>query len=69
MYHAFMAKKKTGWPKRLYELRKRLGGITQEQAAARVRVSRRAWVKWECGQQVPSPAHQLLIDLLEQEKI
>jgi DNA-binding transcriptional regulator YiaG len=72
VYHVHMGKKRpalvTNWPQRLADLRKRLD-LTQAEAAAKVRVSLRAWVKWEHGEQVPTPSHQLLIDMLEQGKI
>lgn len=76
VYHVHtMAKKQASpkpapnpWPARLRALRERLA-LTQAAAAQKVRISRRAWVKWEMGDQIPSPAHQLLIELLEQEKI
>lgn len=67
-YHGDMGKKKINpWPARLKDLRNRLQ-ITQEQAGKRVRVTRRTWAGWEGGR-VPSPAHQLLIELLEGGKI
>ena len=56
------------WPERCKALRKRLG-ITQQTAANRMRVTLRAWGKWEYAEQIPSPSIQLLIELLEQEKI
>ncbi len=74
-YHVHMAKRvrpegdpANTWPRRLFEMRQRLG-LTQQQAAAKVRVSRRAWVKWESGRQVPSASRQLLLGLLEDGKL
>jgi DNA-binding transcriptional regulator YiaG len=67
-----MAKKKpplvNPWPERLKALRAKLGNLTREEAAAMIRISPRAWGKWEQGLQTPSPSHQLLIELLEQGK-
>lgn len=69
LYDAGMGKKKDNpWPARLRAIIDRFG-LTREEAAKRIRVSRRAWTSWESGDQIPSPAHQLLIELLEQEKI
>ena len=62
------AGKANPWPKRLFALRKRLG-LTQADAAAKVRVSLRSWAAWELGEQIPSSPHQLLITLLESGKI
>lgn len=56
------------WPERLRALRSRLG-LTQQQAAARIRVSLRAWSGWERGEDTPSPPFELLLELLEAEKI
>lgn len=56
------------WPKRLKELRDRLR-LTQAEAAAKVRVSRRGWAAWEGGEFVPTPAYQLLISLLEDGRL
>lgn len=63
-----MAKKKaTSWAKRIYDLRQRLG-LTQSQAAKKVRVSLRSWAGWEAGEQIPTKPVQLLIELLEDGK-
>lgn len=68
-----MAKKRstTGnpWPALLKKLRADLDEMTQKDAAERVGVSTRAWIKWEMGDQIPSPSHQILIKLLAEEKI
>ena len=55
------------WPERLKALRKRLG-LTQTEAAAAVRVTRRAWTNYEASRIPPKPI-QLLIELLEKGKI
>ena len=36
-------------------------GLTQKEAAARLKVSMRAWHSWERGVRVPSPAMQAVI--------
>ncbi len=56
------------WPERLFALRTRLG-LTQAQAASRIRTSLRAWSSWERGEEVPSPPFELLIQLLDAETI
>lgn len=40
-------------------------GLLQKDAAARVRISQQLWADWERGYRTPSPAHRLLLDLLE----
>ncbi len=58
---------RTAQGKRLVALRAKLG-LTQAQAAAKVRVSPRAWAGYEAGDLIPGPI-KLLIDLLEKKKI
>ncbi len=60
--------RKTALGRRLTELRKRLG-ITQTEAAERIKVSLRTWQSWEGGEQVPTDSHALLIKLLESGKL
>lgn len=66
-----MAKKKprTGWPDRLRKLRAKYD-LTQREAAARARVSYRAWVAWEGETRTPGQlALQLLRDAFPNDKI
>lgn len=49
-----MPKKKTALARKLIELRERHGDISQEEAAARIGVSTRAWIAWENNQRNPS---------------
>lgn len=64
--------RKTALARRLTALREKLGEaegrkkITQAEAAKRIGLSVRAWLSWERGEQEPSPAHLLLIKMLEQ---
>ncbi len=58
------------WPERLKKLRtdagaaRKLGrSLLQSEAAAEIGVSRRSWIAWETGQQVPSNAYARLIGL------
>lgn len=53
---------------RLVELRRRQG-LTQADAAAKVRVTSRTWQMWEAGHRKPDAGHLFLIDLLDQGKI
>jgi DNA-binding XRE family transcriptional regulator len=64
-----MGKKRPGnpWPPRLKAFRKKRGGITQQQAAELVGVTRRSWINWEMGHQIPTRPVQILISLLEKE--
>lgn len=72
-----MAKKKPNagknWPDTLKGIRANLGDgtkpLSQAEAARRVGVSTRAWIKWEMGYQIPTPSHQILIGLLADGKI
>ncbi len=58
------AKPPLSLPERLKALRERLG-LTQAEAAARVGVSRRAWIKWEKEGRKPSgPVAKLLEQFL-----
>lgn len=55
------------WPGRLLELRERWGSakkLPQADAAERVGVSRRSWIAWEQGKQIPARPVQILIELL-----
>lgn len=61
------------WPARLRALRERITlrqghRFTQADAAAMFRVSTRAYVGWEHGTQIPTPSHQLLIDLIDKQE-
>lgn len=58
------------WPKRLRALRIAIGereglgrSLLQSEAAERIGVSRRTWIAWETGQQIPRDAYQRLIPL------
>ncbi len=61
----------TDWPKKLKDLRERLGErvgkerLTQAEAAALIKVTRRAWILWESGEKIPSPPFAKLLSLLE----
>ena len=55
-------------PAQLRTLRERLD-LTQEQAAAKVGVSRRTWAGWEGGEVKPPKPLLILIQLLDQEKL
>lgn len=65
-----MAKKKPAgktWPDKLKRLRELWGGtkkLPQGEAAARVGVTRRSWIAWEKGDQIPARPVQILIELL-----
>lgn len=64
-----MAKKAANpWPAKLKALRDRLG-LSNEQVAARLRISLRLWRSWCYGERKPSPAGQALLSLLDQGKI
>jgi len=43
-------------------------GLTQAEAAARIRVSRRVWIYWEKGMRNPTPGNLLMIDAFVIEK-
>jgi DNA-binding XRE family transcriptional regulator len=58
------------WPELLRNLRADVGrreklgrSLHQAEAAERLGVSRRSWIAWETGQQVPSNAYARLIPL------
>jgi DNA-binding XRE family transcriptional regulator len=58
------------WPGRLVAIRDAEGAklkpprrLKQSEAAARIGVSRRSWIAWETGDQVPSNAYARLIAL------
>jgi DNA-binding XRE family transcriptional regulator len=55
----------TAQGKRLLAWRQRLG-LTQAQAAAKVRVSLRTWAGYEAGDVIPGPV-KLLIDLFDKK--
>ena len=57
-------KKRKGTGKYLEGVRTALG-LTIEEAAAKVKVSRVAWQDWETGRRKPSESTLLLISLLE----
>ncbi len=59
-----MAKKKNDWPARLRAIRERLG-ITQAEAAARVRISQSQWSAFESGTRQPTRPVAYLLELLE----
>lgn len=63
-----MARKATGrdkWPELLSGFREE-HDLTQEAAAAKVGVTRRAWIAWEHGETVPSTSTAILLRLLLQ---
>lgn len=67
-----MAKKKPSpWPKKLKELRELWGSdgkaMTQDEAAAKIFVTRRTWIYWEAGERTPSATVAMLIDKLISE--
>ena len=58
---------KSPWPERLKKFRLDLGHaevrrITQREAAARLGVTRQAWINWEVNGKVPSPAYAKLLN-------
>jgi DNA-binding XRE family transcriptional regulator len=61
------------WPAALKRLRVEIGereglgrSLLQSEAAARLGVSRRSWIAWEVGTQIPSSAHAKLIPFVFQ---
>jgi DNA-binding transcriptional regulator YiaG len=61
-----MAKKKPSlnpWPAKLKALRKRLGNITQAEAAERFGCPARTWIAWENDQRTPGRSAQRLLVL------
>lgn len=54
--------------KQIKAIRERLG-LTQAEAAAKVRVSQSVWSAWERGATRPSPSSVLLIELLDRGSI
>lgn len=56
------------WPARLSKLRTSLG-LTQAQAAARVRISQSQWSAFEAGNRTPTRPIAYLIDLLERGEL
>lgn len=57
-----MAKRKTGWAKRLADMRED-EGLTQADAAAKLPVALRTWINWEAGHQEPSNTAQELLKI------
>ena len=57
-------KVKSDWPRRLKDLRAKLG-LTQREAARRIGVSREAWIQWESVGGRPSLPMQKLINQFE----
>lgn len=55
-------KKPNDWPARLKALREELGGMSQEEAAGKIHVTRQAWINWENGHTIPSPPFALLLN-------
>lgn len=58
------------WPAKLKKLRVVVGereglgrSLLQSEAAARIGASRRSWISWETGEQVPSNPYARLIEL------
>jgi DNA-binding transcriptional regulator YiaG len=56
------------WPRRLKALRERLG-LTQVQAAERIRIAQSQWSSYEAGKRQPTRPIAHLIELLESGKI
>lgn len=63
------AKSSINWATTLREIRYKLGNISQTEAADKLRVTQRAWSAWETGEKIPSPAMQLLIQLVFKAQI
>ena len=55
------------WSERVLRLRVNLGGISQDELADRLGVSRVAVTWWESGKHVPQRIHRGLIEKLERE--
>ena len=65
------SRKKSGeplTPERIKAIREALG-LTQAEAAERVRVSQSVWSAWERGTRTPSRQSELLIRFLQQKKL
>jgi DNA-binding XRE family transcriptional regulator len=52
----------------MHAIRERLG-LTQEQAAEKIGVTRQTWIRWETGARKPSKPYLILFDMLEADRL